>query len=108
MIGMICMAGSCPSASPRFSFFLPAFSFSICFWKRRRAASSRPNVCIIFFKIGYGGRSPCSSSSRCGTISASMNRRIMSRIITWLSFHSIIGRLRARDHGRVATEMPAQ
>src|SRR2546427_9991295 len=55
-----------------------------------RAASARPKALASLRIVSYGGRSPCSSSSRLGIISASMNRRTMSWIIKCCSLHSII------------------
>ena len=91
----------------------PAVSSGAVLAARRRAASSAamrwskpsaaiwsiPNVLYILRRRSYGGRSPCSSSSRCGRISLSTNWRTASRTIWSSSGHSNI----AGSYGTAST-----
>ena len=82
-------AAVAPLAAPR---PLPRPRSARC--RSRRAASwSMPNVLYSLRSRSYGGRSPCSSSSRCGRISLSTNWRTASRTIFSSSDHSNIRRI---------------
>ena len=59
----------------------------------RAAIASMPKVVYSLRSRSYGGRSPCSSSSRCGRISLSTNCRTASRIIFSSSGHSYMARI---------------
>ena len=97
MMGIMVMAALPPSPPARSPFGAgsssPAamrFSRSMRAWNPALAIWSIPKVAKSFRRMSYGGRSPCSSSSRLGAISASTNWRTASRIISCSSDHSNI------------------
>ena len=67
---------------------VPASSAAMRLSKPSAAIWSMPNVLYSLRRRSYGGRSPCSSSSRCGRISLSTNWRTASRTILRSSGHS--------------------
>ena len=75
--------------------------------KESRAIESMPNVLYSLRSRSYGGRSPCSSSSRCGRISLSTNWRTASRIICSSSGHSYMARI-VRAPTRPVREPPVR